>query len=58
MTWQRAAREGDVLTATATEQDTVGRTGVYDVSVTNQDGETVGLFRGRIRHTGGQLVAE
>ena len=42
-----AARRGDVLTATAVERSKSGRTGVYDISVTNQRGETVALFRGR-----------
>lgn len=56
MTWLRPGREGDLLTALATEQETAGRTGVYDVSVTNQHGEVVALFRGRVRHTGTPLV--
>lgn len=43
----RSARLGDVLTATATETHRGGRTGVYDVEVSNQDGEVVAIFRGR-----------
>lgn len=39
--------EDDLLTAVAQERSLVGRTGVYDVTVTNQDGRTVALFRGR-----------
>jgi len=58
MTWLRPAREGDLLTAIASEQETAGRTGVYDVSVTNQDDEIVGLFRGQVRHTGVPLTQE
>jgi acyl-CoA thioesterase len=42
-----AARSGDVLTATATEVSKSGRTGVYDVQVHNQHGQTVAVFRGR-----------
>ncbi|WP_425258420.1 hydroxyphenylacetyl-CoA thioesterase PaaI [Rubrivivax sp. RP6-9] len=42
-----AAREGDVLTATAAEVSKAGRTGVYDVTVRNQRGELVAAFRGR-----------
>jgi len=42
-----AAREGDVLTATAVEVSKAGRTGVYDVNVSNQRGEAVAAFRGR-----------
>ena len=40
-------REGDVLTAQAAESNKAGRTGVYDIEVTNQRGERVALFRGR-----------
>lgn len=41
------ARQGDVLTATAVEQSKSGRTGVYDITVTNQAGVRVAIFRGR-----------
>jgi acyl-CoA thioesterase len=41
------ARRGDVLTARCTEVHKAGRTGVYDVEVTNQRGERVAAFRGR-----------
>jgi len=41
------AREGDVLTARAHERQLAGRTGVYDVEVANQKGESVALFRGK-----------
>lgn len=42
-----AARLGDTLTATAHEVNKAGRTGVYDVAVSNQRGEAVAAFRGR-----------
>jgi acyl-CoA thioesterase len=42
-----AASRGDVLTAVAQEASRKGRTGVYDVTVTNQRGELVAVFRGR-----------
>jgi len=42
-----AARLGDVLTASAHELSRSGRTGVYDIAVTNQRGEPVAAFRGR-----------
>ncbi|MFM7849937.1 MAG: hydroxyphenylacetyl-CoA thioesterase PaaI [Rubrivivax sp.] len=42
-----AARLGDVLTACAVELSKSGRTGVYDVTVTNQTGQTIAAFRGR-----------
>jgi acyl-CoA thioesterase len=41
------AREGDLLSAEAREVSLAGRTGVYDVKVTNQRGETIALLRGR-----------
>ena len=40
-------RLGDVLTARCEEVNKAGRTGVYDVTVTNQRGERVAVFRGR-----------
>jgi len=41
------AREGELLTAEAKEVTLSGRTGVYDVKVTNERGETIALLRGR-----------
>ena len=41
-------RAGDMLTATAREQSLGNRTGMYDVTVTNQNDEKVGLFRGTV----------
>jgi acyl-CoA thioesterase len=52
----RPAREGDRLTATATEVATTGRTGLYDVEVTNQDGLAVAVFRGRSARISGRTV--
>jgi acyl-CoA thioesterase len=40
-------RLGDVLTARCTEVSRAGRTGVYDVTVDNQRGERIAVFRGR-----------
>ncbi|GHJ07631.1 hypothetical protein TPA0907_19980 [Micromonospora humidisoli] len=44
----RPVREGDLLTASATERVSYGRSGIYDVTVT-RDGEVVAEFRGRSR---------
>ncbi|MGH9467508.1 MAG: hydroxyphenylacetyl-CoA thioesterase PaaI [Terriglobales bacterium] len=41
-----------VLTAEAAETALAGRSGVYDVAVRNEQGETVALFRGRSRRVG------
>ncbi len=40
------AKVGDVLTASAEELSYQGRTGVYDVRVSNQENQIVALFRG------------
>ncbi|HZF82326.1 MAG TPA: hydroxyphenylacetyl-CoA thioesterase PaaI [Burkholderiaceae bacterium] len=40
-------RLGDVLTARCAEVSRAGRTGVYDVEVSNQKGERIAIFRGR-----------
>ncbi|HLO76657.1 MAG TPA: hydroxyphenylacetyl-CoA thioesterase PaaI [Magnetospirillum sp.] len=50
------AREGDRLTATCDERHRKGRSGTYDVTVTNQDGETIALFRGLCRVVEGSAV--
>jgi len=46
-------REGDVLTAEAQEQALSGKTGVYDIVVTSQDGRKVALFRGKSHRVNG-----
>jgi acyl-CoA thioesterase len=51
------ARAGDVLLATARERARAGRTGVYDVEVSNGDGTVVALFRGTSYETRGEVVA-
>jgi len=51
------AYENDRLTAVAQEQSLAGRTGVYDIVVTNQDGRKIALFRGRSYRIKGQIVA-
>jgi acyl-CoA thioesterase len=51
------AREGDVLEATAIERSASGRTGVYDVTIQIQGGNTVALFRGKSYRIKGEVVA-
>jgi acyl-CoA thioesterase len=53
-----AARLGDVLTAVAVERSKSGRTGVYDITVSNQRGEAVAVFRGRSYTMRGRAVVE
>jgi len=50
------AQEGDTLTANAHERSLSGRTGVYDIDVTNQRGETIALFRGKSYRIKGHIV--
>ena len=52
------ARLGDRLTATAREVSRNGRSGVYDVDVTNQDGRLVAHFRGLSRAVRGTHLPE
>ena len=52
-----AANLGDELTATAEERTRSKRNGLYDVSVHNQRGECVALFRGRSHQVGGSITA-
>lgn len=50
------AREGDRLTAVCEERHRKGRSGTYDVTVTNQNGDVVALFRGLCRVVDGSIV--
>ena len=49
-------RAGDVLVAEAVEQALAGKTGVYDVVVTDQDGRKIALFRGKSHRVAGHVV--
>ena len=51
-------REGDILTADAREVSQTGRSGIYDVKVTNQDGAMIAEFRGFSRQIKGHLFDE
>lgn len=53
-----AAHRGDVLTATAHEVTKAGRTGVYDITVRNQNGATIAVFRGRSYTMRGKPLVE
>ena len=59
ISFARAAREGEVLTARARERTRSRRTGTYDVEVTGVDGQVVALFLGTAyRRSGSVLSAE
>lgn len=49
---------GDRLSAVATEISLTGRTGIYDVTVTNQEGRVIAEFRGISRAIRGQIFDE
>jgi len=49
-------RAGNVLVAEAVEQALAGKTGVYDVVVTDQDGRRIALFRGKSHRVAGHVV--
>ena len=53
-----ASHLGDVLTAQAVEIARSGRTGVYDITVSNQRGQAVAAFRGRSYSVRGKAVVE
>jgi acyl-CoA thioesterase len=52
------AFEGDELSAEAHELWRSGRSGLYEITVTNQRGERIALFRGRSHRVGGSLTTE
>jgi len=58
ITYLAPARLNDRLIAKATETSLIGRTGIYDVEVTNQNGEKIADFRGCSRTIKGQLFEE
>lgn len=58
ITYIAPGKLGDRLTAHAREVSLAGRNGIYDVRVTNQNGETIAEFRGASRAIRGKLFEE
>lgn len=58
ITYLAPAQLGDRLVAVAREVSLIGRNGVYDVTVTNQDGQRIAEFRGCSRAVRGHLFEE
>ena len=54
----RPGQLGDVLTCEGVEQTLSGRHGIYDMKVTNQNGQVVALFRGKSAQIQGTVVPE
>jgi acyl-CoA thioesterase len=51
-----AAQRGDRLVARATERMRAGRSGIYDVTVTREEGFVIAEFRGHSRTIEGEIV--
>lgn len=51
------AKEGETLEAEAVEQSAARRTGVYDITVRNNHGKTIALFRGKSYRINGEVIA-
>jgi acyl-CoA thioesterase len=50
------AKLGDTLVAVAVEQAQRGRQGIYDIKLTNQHGDIIGLFRGKSARIAGEVI--
>ena len=53
-----SARDGETLIAEAEEAASSGRSGVYNVTVTGEDGRAVAAFQGYSRTIGGAIVGD
>lgn len=51
------AKLGDTLVAVGVEQAQRGRQGVYDIKLTNQNGDIIALFRGKSARIAGEVIA-
>ncbi|WP_431323969.1 hydroxyphenylacetyl-CoA thioesterase PaaI [Rhizobium sp. YTU87027] len=58
VTYIAPAFVGDRLTASAREVSRRGRGGIYDINVTNQNGDHIAEFRGHSRTVKGTLLPE
>jgi len=58
ITYLAPGKQGDRLTAHAREVALKGRSGIYDVTVKNQDGVVIAEFRGMSRAIDGHLFDE
>ena len=56
MSFTKPVKSGDKLTATATEVSLTNKIGVYNILITNQDSQTVGLFKGTVYRTSKTLL--
>ena len=56
ITFTKATKPNDVLTAEAKEKHNGKSTGLYIITITNQNGEQVALFKGTCFRTGKTLI--
>jgi acyl-CoA thioesterase len=56
VTFLNPAQRGDRLIARAVERQRAGRSGIYDVTVTREEGFVIAEFRGHARTVGGDWV--
>lgn len=56
ITFLNAARLGDRLVARAVERQRMGRSGIYDITVTREEGFVIAEFRGHSRTIEGEIV--
>ena len=54
--WLAPVQDGDVLTATAERRWSNGRSTVWDITITNESGESVAIARGRTRKVGRAVI--
>lgn len=52
----RPGRERACLTATAVERAQSGKSGIYDVTITDETGDVLALFRGKSLKIGGAVI--
>ena len=57
VTFLASAKLGDKLVARAVERQRSGRSGIYDVTVTREEGNVIAEFRGHSRTIEGELVS-
>ena len=58
ITYLNPAQRGDRLTAQAVELQLAGRSGLYDVAVTREDGTPIAEFRGHARAIEGTMLPD
>ncbi len=56
ITFIAPARAGDTLIAKAVERSRTGRSGIYDITVTLENGQHIAEFRGHSRTVGGNIL--